>query len=75
MVEIQSDTFKEMQDYITHINNTPIRSIKIIHEGKEIPISNKIRNEWRFTGLNNVHFIQTVLKDVEQGLEPLKDLS
>ncbi len=62
--------FKNMQSYIESVNKLSIDDIEI--EG--IEILDSVREDWRLIGSNNVNFVEFLIAECEEGINPVKRL-
>lgn len=60
-VTVEMGSFKKMQRLRSLINSTPLENLKFYDGAKRMKVTQKMRDDWQFTGLNNVDFIQLVL--------------
>lgn len=46
-----------IMERLEEINNTPLSDIEWIYDGKVLPISEDVIEEWKFMGLSNKDFV------------------
>lgn len=54
---VNIEEFKSHLDYFSKINKCKLSDIKIIKDGKEIPIRQEIIDDFEYMGLSNKDFI------------------
>lgn len=50
-------------EYRNKVNSVRIMDVKFTRNGKEIPISKEVRDDFRFTGLNTMDFAATLFRE------------
>jgi hypothetical protein len=58
-VEIAIEDVYDLMQKRQAINKLPLEDIIWTEKGKPIPIDKKVRDDWDFTGLNNIDFISS----------------
>ena len=69
-MSIKISEFKKVQDYLESIEQISIDEIEI--EG--IEISDNVREEWKMTGLNIRYFLEMIIDEYENGVNPLNTI-
>jgi hypothetical protein len=62
MNEISLERVRELQAEIDAINRTPLHKVVIMKNGKPVEISNRMRDDMRFTGLSTFALLQQIDK-------------
>jgi uncharacterized protein (DUF885 family) len=62
MSQISLERVRELQAEIDEINRTPLHKVEIMKDGKLIEISNRMRDDMRFTGLSTFALLQQIDK-------------
>lgn len=57
-MNVSVEYIEEILNYISHVNHFPFHAIHWIKDGVELKISDKTREEFKFTGLSNCSFVE-----------------
>jgi len=56
-MRVDIERVKELQSEIDKINSVSVSELELFENGKQIDISQKMIDTWRYVGLNNMYFI------------------
>jgi uncharacterized protein (DUF885 family) len=62
MAQISLERVRQLQAEIDEINRTPLHQVEIMKGGKVVEISNRMRDDMRFTGLSTFALLQQIDK-------------
>jgi len=57
LMRVDIERVKELQSEIDKINSVSVSELELFENGKQIDISQKMIDTWRYVGLNNMYFI------------------
>lgn len=63
-MNIKIEEILELKQKLREFNSLDLRDIEWTHYGKEISVSQRKLDDWRFTGLSNSDFIEIVIFDM-----------
>lgn len=58
-MRVDCEKVRALKDELREINQTPFDELEFYENGVKIDIENKIRESFKFTGLNNTDFVST----------------
>jgi hypothetical protein len=68
-MKIDKKKFIEAWAYLRQINQTPIEELDLTDFGYELIDKRVSREDWKFTGLNNTHYIENSYPEIFDEME------
>jgi 2-iminoacetate synthase ThiH len=62
-VRVDVEEVLKLRARMDEINSHALKNVDFYHKGKKVKISAEDINDWKYTGLSTMFFVETVIKD------------